>query len=406
MKKRLSIFLLMALAIIMAAPMAVFAAAPPPEAAIGGTLSVEYRFNAGQTPNIPDTIVQFGFTYHLVSQSDPVLIDTLPAERTYTYRIEGAMTDEELKSFVGLGEVKMTPIEVATENQVDKQVTMRMPTNDVEEIPLFREFEVKSAFTGTGTAMKMLERTGVTFEVIDGYDEWGLPLGYRATVVYRGIESEEVVGYYMVEMTYTTEEGEETDVYVIVAEYQTDEMPPPIDIIDNETPLGPGEGPTSGLTPGDVDRLSLQTGNPFIDLLNGNVPLGGFGVTNAWSFASLILAAVAVATAGVFAIGFLTRTKRVKTLQALGSYDEERLVVMKKRGQILRTLTIIGGAITLVTWLYLDVFDFGMVWINAFTPLVCGLLGVTILLSAVTNARNKKVLSDDEDTVDPGYATA
>jgi len=393
MKKRICIIIVITLAFMLAAPMAVFAAQDPPPGAIGGTLSVEYRYMSGQAPNIPQTIERFGFTYYLVSQSDPVLESTLPNIRTYQYRIEGAMSPEQKAAIEGLGEIEFEEVDVAVEREVDVEFKGVMNTNDVDDIDKQKSFTVTSAFTPGKTETKKLDLVGVTFSE-PTCDSLGLPTGYEYTAVYRGVETYETLGYYLANMTYISEEDGEIDVFVIVAEYQTDEMPPPIEIADGTTPLAAGG---TGLTPAEESLLGQQTGNPLADIANGLVPLGGPGVTNAWSFASMLLSIAGAVMAIVFIMGFLSRRKGLGAHEnhiAIGYTEAEN---RGKRLKVLRIATIVVGVATPVSWIMLENFSVGMVWINAFTPIIAIMFGLAIVMCAITNTWSKKALSEDGD---------
>ena len=395
------IVIILACILAFALPASVFATDAPPEGAAGGTMQMEFRYASGETPDIPQTIDRFGFTYHLVSVSDPMLEGDLPAVRTYTYRVDGALTPEQKDSVAGLGDLTLTPVNLVFEEEVDKTVTIPMKRNDVDSVPEWMEFTVTSGTAAGGYEDKMLQRTGVTFELANPqYDKYGKPAGYIATAVYRGIQTFSAVGYYLVEATFSTSEAEEGEqLFVVIAEYSTGEMPPPIDeepeIIVTETVMEP-EGTGTGLSTIDDGLVALQSGNLIKDLMEGLVPLGGFRIYGVWSFLSLMLAVGAVTMAALLAAGAAFRSRRVANLANLG-VEEERLALIKRRGIILRLMTIVFGLITLVSWLYLDDFSFGMVWVNYNTVMVAILFVVTLVLCILTNLRNKKVLKDDEE---------
>jgi len=407
MKKRLVILLIAVMAFMMAAPAAVFATDPPAPGTTGGTLSVEYVYVDGQNPNIPNEITRFGFRYYLVSQAPPVLSATLPNVREYTYRIEGALLPEQRADIEGLGNVTFNPVYVIFETEANRErVIKNMPTNDVDNIEKFWSFnDIKQGnLDGTNVLVTQeLEFTGVTFDItaqedIPGPGDLLLPTGYTATVVYRGVESYSVLGYYLVNMEIVIEEELDVDSYTIVAEYQTDEMPPPIDITDTLVPQGPGAGGDGGggLTEEEAGLLTEQGNNPFQNIIDGLVPQGNFSVTNAWSFISMVLSVASVAIAAIYVLSMIGRKKREKTLAELDTYGEEKTMTMK-RSTLLKLLTIIVGVMTPVMWLYLDDLTLGMVWINAFTPIVGILCGLTVALVVVTKVRAKKAVEDDDE---------
>jgi len=401
MKKAIRLSVILAFALAMMMPASVFAAASPPGDVAGGSLQVEIRYAAGEEPNIPQQMNQFGFTYHLVSVSEPILEGELPTVRTYTFRIEGALTQEQIDSTSGLGNLKLTPVDIVYEEEVDKTRTFTMKTNDVDDVPKTWKFTVTSGEHPSGFEEKALTLVGVTFELATPrYDSRGLPAGYEATAVYRGIQTYSDVGYYLAEATFETyeEEDDGTEVYVVVASYITDEMPPPADEDDGliETPPAPPQGTGTGLSEIDDGLVAMQGPNVFQNLIDGLVPLGGMDVAGVWSFLSLILSIAAIGMAAVFAIVAFAGRKRAATLAKPGA-EEDRLAIAKRRGLILRVLTLILGLITLMTWLFLDDFAFGMVWVNGTTLIIGIMLAVTAALCVFTHMRNKRIADDDTD---------
>jgi len=372
-----------------------------------GTMQIEYRYTAGSSPNIPNEIVQFGRTYYLVSVSDPVLESTLPVTRTYTYRIEGALTEEQLEEIKNIGNIELTPMDLVFEREVDVEVIFpnaarpaEVLTNDVDDIPKTWPCYVTSGTTASGYDTKNFDRAGVTYELANPpHDKYGLPRGYVATVIYRGVETYKAVGYYYADATFTTSETEsEEDVYVVVAEYRTDEIPPQINefsTIDTEPdPLGGAEIEDF------LERIALQGANPIRNIIDGLVPLGGLGIIGVWSFLSMIFSIVAIIISVIIVIGMALRRVRVRRLEDVDVYDREHLKLIKRRGVLLRILTIIFGAMTLLVWMYIEDFSFGMVWINSYTVLVGLLLAVTLTLCGITNARDKRTIGDGTDEDD------
>ena len=392
-----------ALTLAMALPAAVFATdAPPPENMAGGTFQAEFRYLAGETPDIPQEMTRFGFVYRLVSVSDPVLEGELPAVRTYTYRIDGALSEEQVNSIAGLGSLKLTEVYLLYEEQVDVVDVMSRPTNDVEEVPEQKAFTVKVASLDDPdrTEERVLDRVGVTFSDLE-YDQLGRPAGYTATAVYRGVQTYRGFGYYLAEATFVTYEDEPGDeYYVVVASYATDGMLPPID--EEEVELEhPAEIPVpvdqgNGLTALEDGLVALQSGNPIMDIMNGLVPMGGLGVRGLWSFLSLIMAVAAVGIAAAFSVMAAFGKRRDAQLSEIGARGDDRRATLKRRGMLLGFIAIALGLITLVTWMILDTFGAGMVWINENTALVGILLAATAALCIPANIIVRKALSDDE----------
>ena len=408
MKKFIVIFLLLALAL----PGAVFATEP---AGSYETLQVEYRYAEGETPDIAPTIDRFGMTFHLVGQSDPMLEGSLPEVRTYRYRIDGYLTPAQIAQAEALG-ITLTPVKVDFEREVDKVDVVIMNTNDVDDIPKTKAFLVTSVKDPSGYEMKDLEYTGVTFERME-YEGDALPNGlklpakYEATVIYRGAESYNDVGYYYADAVFETYEVDgDVPMYVIIADYQSDMIAPTI--VEEEEILPPiDEEEAEEVSTEDEELVAMvenQTGNPFVDIANGNVPLGNTNTTGVWSLLSFILSVAGIAIALIFTLGAVMRGRQVSALEQMGASSEEWLSLMKRRGIILRVLTIVVGVITLVTWLMLDDFTLGMVWINNHTITVGIMFAVTVALCILTNIRDKKIYSSltKEEENNEGFATA
>ena len=422
MKKHFGRLFILLIALMMAMPAAVFATTPPTANTTRGTLSVEYRYMAGQEPNIPQEITRFGFRYYLVSQSDPVLESTLPAVRTYSYGINGKLTAAQLaeaEDELGLtATITAKPVPMMLQIEMDQEVPLPgRDTNDVSDLPTgaqffdpdsvrayIFEYSLVSGLTAENeisdvilpappltdelrgrTITKNPEITGVEFVALKADD--GYPLGYDATVVYRGFVQFNVTGFTEVEITYASGEYSEVDVYIVTAEYESDALPPPIEVVsigDGGVPLG------GGLTQAEQALVNAQSGNLLQDIADGYVPLGNAGVTGTWSLLSMILAIAAVAIAAIYLIGMFARRKREEVIKEYGE-DSERLKVIEKRAVLLRTLTIIVGAMTIVMWLYTDDLSLGVTWINMFTQIAAVLCGATVVLLVFTKMQNNKV---------------
>jgi hypothetical protein len=385
MKKIIAIALSFIVALLAAPPMATYAVSSPSVNAAFGTMQVEYRFAEGETPNIPQQIERFGFTFHLVSQTEPVLESSLPVIRTYSYMVSGILSKEQLDEIGTGGATGFTPVNVVMEREVDRVEYLEMNTNDVEDIPLTIKYEVTSGTDPSGFEMAELARTGVTFEILAIND--GLPTRFLATVIYRGIETYSEVGYFIAESTFTTDMDEEADLFVVIATYETDEMPPPI--VSNVGTLSAyggisGQDEVEGLSPIEEEQIALQEGeqNPLANIANGNVPLGNLAVAGVWSFLSLVFSIIGVIFAGVCVFGLIAKRKTEKK---------------ELRDIIIRVMVIGFGLLTLFTWLLWDNFSIGMVWINENTLLIGVLLAVTAALFIIARKMREKTGQAEKD---------
>ena len=360
-------------------------------------ISVEIRFTEGETPSIPDNIVQGGIEYRLISSGAPVLESTLPIMRTYNYAIGGSITPAQLATIQGTENLSVRPVYVAREHEVDKVYTQVQEHNEVEGmIPEKMNFDVASATSPSGFENKTLDRAGISWTNVD-IDGDGLPDEHTATVLYRGIETRSELGYYIAEMAYQTrvQEGS-VDQYIIVAVYEPinpttgpesigtmTPIPVPLDSGDPSLTIGDQEVATSTLSPEDQARLDAQTGNVLQDIASGNVPLGNSSIDYAWSLASMFFAIISVLLA------LLTLFSSIRNRNS-SVIIQESASIINFRKMLIRTLVFITSALTILIWLLFDYLAGPMVWINDFTIFVGILLVVNAAVFVIYALMNRK----------------
>jgi hypothetical protein len=409
MKKKIIAFVIIAAALL-AMPGAVFAAQ---DAAVVDNITVEYRYADGETPDIPASISQFGQTYNLVGTSGAVLESTLPSTRTYTYRVSGSVTADQLAQIQGAGDVSFSPVYVNKEEAADVPHTFSdLENNDVDELlAIAQATDVNLLLSGTlseGRSFKVLELSDISYTVTQ--EEDGLPDEYQAECILRGVMITQVVGYYLANANFTTsvQEGDGINQYIVVAEYAPEALPPEELVVEEEVIEEPAEPeaelPTIGLSDADVALIAGQGNTPFDNVAKRLVPIGGFDVKGVWSFLSLLMSAIGIIIAIALALGALARHRRMKSYENLGVYDSEALALAKKRGNLLRVLTILFGLLTLLSFLILDDFYVGMVWINANTIIVGIFFIVTVVLLGCTTARHAKADRYAADELDSHIA--
>jgi preprotein translocase subunit SecG len=362
-------------------------------------ITMEYRYSDGEEPVIPDTITQAGITYHLISKAEPVLESTLPRMRTYTYKIDGAISKKDLAEIEKIPGLALTPAYVELEREVDKKdVIKNLPNNDVDYLPTSKEFEVSSASGKNAVQKEELERAGVTYKV-EARDEWGFPSKYTATVVYRGTETYSDIGYYTAKLSYETQEQiGSTDQWVIVATYAPEELYPGTDSEVEEEPAVADEPAVPDVnTPepgGQDDRFANQTGNIFVDLANGNVPLGSIFSNDAWSILSMLLSLVALIISAVLVIGTVLAKGKKGDVRSNEYIDRQR-----KRGKLTKAAAIAAGILTPAVWISLDSLSKPMAWINRWTIIVGAVFIVHIVLLILYRTRKNagRAFADGED---------
>jgi hypothetical protein len=416
--RKKSMLLLCVIIMLFASPAAVSAAPTDTDADADAdadnevNVTVEYRYAQGETPVIPPTITRAGREYTLLSQSEPVEESSLPRTRTYTYRVYGNITEEDLASIKGSADdVKVTPVDVVNEQEVDKTEVIEIDNNDVDELPLTKKFKVQSGTSSSGYATVELKRAGVSYEPLP-LPPNGLPAGYKATIVYRGVESYSEFGYYTVDSTFTTTESVPgAPNYVIAAVYEpvADETPaepeptpPPEDTTDTTTTIEPPEDipepnePESEFRPEDQARIDGQTGNPLIDVPNGRVPTGSGKVTGAWSVVSFLLSVISVVLAIVFLAKAFFQRGYDKAIDARRSASHRG---KKANTRLFLIVTTVFGFLMPVVWLSLDNLNDPLVWINRHTYVLVFLFVLQILF-LFSYQRTQHAQIDNEVEID------
>lgn len=173
-------------------------------------------------------------------------------------------------------------------------------------------------------------------------------------------------------------------------------------------PPDPADGGAGGTTGGEDDtiadgpiasneeRMAAQSGNPFADIAGGNVPLGGFGQSSAWSLLNLFMALGSFAMAFYLLISSLRRRK-------LEYADEAGESEYRKSGKRflnpLRILSILASVITIVLFLLLDNMSDPMVWVNQWTLLLLTSFVVSVLFNVLQVIRSRRAHAEESDEV-------
>jgi uncharacterized repeat protein (TIGR02543 family) len=167
------------------------------------------------------------------------------------------------------------------------------------------------------------------------------------------------------------------------------------DIAEPKEPEVPAPAPT--VTKESIDTLPTnQTGNPVLDLIKGNVALGGFTIKGAWSLLSLLMSLVAVVISVLLVFGvFMRRREDDDEEERVDSDREEEN--RRRRAKILKTLTVIVGVLTPIVWLILDNLNQPMAWINNWTVFVGITFIVHIALLVVYKLRKGSEEKEEEE---------
>jgi uncharacterized repeat protein (TIGR02543 family) len=134
-------------------------------------------------------------------------------------------------------------------------------------------------------------------------------------------------------------------------------------------------------------KFAAQTGNPIVDLFRGNVPLGNVKFEGAWSLLSMLMSLVAVVVAVLLVLGAIVRRRDEDEIAGQArndaGYNNDAAGDYRRRGKILRVLTIVLGVLTPVVWFVLDTLNQKVVWINKFTVYVGIVFVATVVLLVV-----------------------
>ncbi|MGI6104654.1 MAG: hypothetical protein ACOYD7_00490, partial [Raoultibacter sp.] len=356
-----------------------FAAPGDPE-----NMTVEYRYTEGDSaPDIPRTVTQFGKSYRLINVTDAVPESTLPSTRTYVFNISGALTPEQMADIALVPGVVLTPASLTFEREVDKVVTITgLPNNDVDAIPYTQDFLCTSATDPSGQEMVTLTRAGVEFSdpVKDSY---GLPVGYDAHVVYRGVESYSAVGYYTAEAVFQTEVEEAgINSYVIVAEYEPTDAPVATSVTRPAEPE-----PDASANEANID--------------DDVIPLTG-PASEAWSLLSLLFGIVALII-GILTLFTAVRKKKepeYKESDLIWHPDEDhdnggewvKPPFYRKRN-FLKIATVILCMAPIMLFLLLENFLLQMVWMTIWTPLIAAFFVIAMVVFIIQLVMTKPVES-------------
>ena len=231
--KGIKIICIAAMALIMLLmPYAGFAQVIPPDPGPQWNIVLEFRYTEGEEGSVvvPNNIVRYGRGYHLISQAAPVLEQTLPSTRTYSWNVEGFATAAELAELQNIPGITVTPASITIDRLVDRSHTYTgLPSNDVDSpsIVLTMAFPITDSPSNGLTTNATLERVGVKFEIesYENNDPQNLPETYKAEVVYRGLAPFTESGYQVTATYQTTEALDGVPQYVVVATYAPDVIP-------------------------------------------------------------------------------------------------------------------------------------------------------------------------------------
>lgn len=379
------------------------------EAALGDkeNLVVEYRYSDGDpTPDIPPTVTQFGIKYRLVDTSDAVLESTLPSIRTYTFNIQGALTADQMNDISLVPNVAFTPVTIPFEREVDKTDTITgLATNDVDEIPVTRDFLCTSATDPSGQAMTTLDLVGVEYSD-PVKDSFGLPVGYDAHVVYRGVETYNDIGYYTAEATYRTdvEEGS-TNTYIIVAEYEP--------VVAKEEPKVSTPAEKDPEPEPETEEPEAPAPANTTNIFDNGIPLSA-GSHEAWSLLNLLMGLVALAISAVMLFTVIRKKKEPEYTEGdfVWQADEDHenggewvKPAFYRRRNFLKILTLVLCLVPGILFLILENVMLPMSWVTEWTPFIGAFFIIAMIAFIVQLVLLKpvesKVTYDANKTVKP-----
>jgi len=283
-------------------------------------IKIEFRYTKGQESklNIPNSITMYGRNYHLISKTDPVLEKKLPATRTYTWLIDGVVTEADKHLVEGIDNVELTPANVGVGRVVDRHETIdKLPTNDVEAIPTAKTYPDGE-----------FARAAVRFD-IEAYDAFDLPVTYTAEVVYRGIEIFIGTGY-EVKASYTTmEDLDGVPQYVIVATYAPDGLVP---LSETGGTSGQGGESESAALITESEAIEPPIDQAAASIEDDSIPLAAGEGSAARDFNPILMVLIIIAAVlGGFVLWALL-TRRNSKRKKMILREERRMAVLRSRG--------------------------------------------------------------------------
>jgi hypothetical protein len=144
-----------------------------------------------------------------------------------------------------------------------------------------------------------------------------------------------------------------------------------------------------GLTPEELAMLDRQTGNPLVDLVNGNVPLGNLSTTLARSLLNLIMAVLA-------AVGFV-----FLCLSVARRHPRKLAVALPA------VLAAAFSLATVIAWVVLEGLIKPVVLLDAYTPFIALLFCASVAALVIyAKARGRLRKTYGEHNPDTSLAAA
>jgi hypothetical protein len=140
----------------------------------------------------------------------------------------------------------------------------------------------------------------------------------------------------------------------------------------------------SGLSISDIAKVNAQTGNPFIDTISGNVPLGSISTQGAWSALSMLLTAIALLNLLALASAKLVSLFRSRNLagRTPSQHTEEADAYHGGHMAQLLLAVVASAILTPALWLLLDDLTQPLVFANCWTMAVIVVFVIHLTLLA------------------------
>jgi uncharacterized repeat protein (TIGR02543 family) len=148
--------------------------------------------------------------------------------------------------------------------------------------------------------------------------------------------------------------------------------PEPETPVNNPGTTAPVNNPDTTVPPIEQSPITAPTSDSASDVLNGSVPLGHPGITNAWSLLSLILGVIGTIDALILLIGYAFRRKNDKTTDSVSKRTA-------RNAGIAKIVTIVFGALVILSFFVFDNMARPVVWINQWSILVASIFVLHIL---------------------------
>jgi len=158
---------------------------------------------------------------------------------------------------------------------------------------------------------------------------------------------------------------------------------------------------SDAVTPEMVQAFAAQTGNPLIDIINGNVPLGNMlGRGIAWSLLNLMMSVIAILNTVILLVTLFIKKRETDNEHEddIDTYDDDdRPQDIRTRLLKLKIPALLTGIIPGILFLLLENIRLPVTWITQWTPIIGAFFIIHMALVIIHYMIKRRVNTEDED---------